>query len=262
MDLDLLDKHVLITGGSRGIGYACAQHFLREGCVVSLVGRDADALDTARSHLDPHGKRVAVFTADLTRPADALRMIEHAEDALGPIDVLVNAAGSAKQKPFAELEPMDWRTAMDAKFMTYINVMDPIVKRMADQGGGAIVNIIGLGGKLPITTHLPGGAANAALMLATSGLAMAYAPHGVRINGINPAKTQTDRVAHGIEAQARQNNMSVEATLAKARKDIPIGRFASPDDVASAVVFLASPRAGYISGVIVTLDGAGRPVIV
>jgi NAD(P)-dependent dehydrogenase (short-subunit alcohol dehydrogenase family) len=262
VDLQLQGKHVFITGGSRGIGLACAEEFLREGCTVSLVGRDPQRLDAACKSLDPDMDRVSGFSADLTDPANALAAIERAEKARGPVDVLVNAAGAARQKPFAELQPQDWRAAMEAKFLTYINVMDPLVKRMGARGAGAVVNIVGMGGKLPITTHLAGGAANAALMLASAGLAMAYGPRGVRVNALNPSKTATDRLAEGVEAQAREANTSVEAVMAKAREGLPLGRMATPQDVAAAVVFLASPRAGYISGAIVSMDGGARPMVV
>lgn len=104
----------------------------------------------------------------------------HVEDLVGPLDILVNAAGAARQKPFAELQPQDWLAAMEAKFQTYINVMDPLIKRMAARGSGAIVNVVGMGGKMPITTHLPGGAANAALMLAR--LALRW-PTGRTVSG-------------------------------------------------------------------------------
>ncbi|AZG08215.1 SDR family oxidoreductase [Pigmentiphaga sp. H8] len=262
MDLQLEGKHVFITGGAGGIGFACAQEFRNEGCRLTLAGREQPQLDKARQALGADEREVATLLVELSDPADALRAINQAEAALGPIDVLINAAGAARQIPFAELEPNDWRAALDAKFMTYINVIDPLIKRMAERGSGSIVNIIGLGGKLPITTHLTGGAANAALMLATAGLAMAYAPQGVRVNGINPAKTETDRVAQNAIAQARQNNISVDEVLAKARKSAPIGRLATPQDIAAAATFLASPRSAYISGTILTVDGATRPVIV
>ena len=262
MNLQLQGKHVLITGGSRGIGYACAHEFLEEGCTVSLVGRDTQKLEQSCGSLDPDRKRVSAFPADLTDPADASAMIEKAEAARGPIDVLVNAAGSARQKPFAELQPEDWQMAMQAKFLTYINVMNPVIKRMAARKTGAIVNIVGMGGKVPITTHLPGGAANAALMLATAGLASAYGPSGVRVNALNPSKIATDRLLQGVAAEARQRNISVDAVLAKAADGLPLGRIATPEDVAAAVVFLASPRAGYISGAIVCMDGGMRPMVV
>jgi NAD(P)-dependent dehydrogenase (short-subunit alcohol dehydrogenase family) len=262
MDLQLRGKHVFITGGSQGIGLACAQEFVNEGCSVSIVSRDADRLQEARALLDPEGGRVRTYEANLSDPADAERVIEEAEQRGGPVDVLVNAAGAARQKPFAELRPQDWRAAMDAKFFTYINVMDPLIKRMGARGTGAVVSIIGMGGKIPISTHLPGGAANAALMLATAGLALAYGPLGVRVNALNPSKTATDRLAHGVEADARQSNISTDEALAKAKQALPLGRLATPQDVAAAVVFLASPRAGYISGANISVDGAGRPMII
>jgi NAD(P)-dependent dehydrogenase (short-subunit alcohol dehydrogenase family) len=262
VDLQLKGKHVLITGGSGGIGFACAQEFFKEGCTLSLVGREQQQLDQALAQLDPEGQRVGVHVAELTDPRDALRVIDEAEKARGPIDILVNAAGAARQKPFAELEPQDWRAALDAKFMTYMNVTDPVIKRMGSRGSGAIVSVVGMGGKLPITTHLPGGSANAALMLASAGLAMAYGPQGVRVNAVNPSKTATARLAHGVEAEARQSNVSVEAALEKARESLPLGRPATPQDVANVVVFLASPRAGYVSGAILSIDGGARPMIV
>jgi NAD(P)-dependent dehydrogenase (short-subunit alcohol dehydrogenase family) len=262
MDLQLNHQHVFITGGSKGIGLACAAEFLNEGCAVTLVGRDLARLQQARDALEALGRRIHCVSADLTDAAGAVQAIEQAEAALGPVDVLVNAAGGAKQKPFAELAPQDWRAAMDAKFFTYINVMDPLVKRMAARGTGVVVNVVGMGGKLPITTHLVGGAANAALLLATAGLAMAYAPQGVRINALNPSKTATDRFMEGVEADARQRGVSIDAALAKANASIPIGRLATPHDIANAVVFLASPRAGYISGSVISMDGAARPVVV
>jgi NAD(P)-dependent dehydrogenase (short-subunit alcohol dehydrogenase family) len=262
MDLQLRNKHVFITGGSKGIGFACAQEFLAEGCSVTLIGRDPARLDEACIKLRASGGTVNAVSADLSDSAEAAAAIDKAEASLGPVDILVNAAGGARQKPFAELQPQDWRTAMDAKFFTYINVMDPMVKRMAMRGGGAVINIVGMGGKLPITTHLVGGAANAALLLASAGLAMAYAPKGVRVNALNPSKTATDRFMEGVQADARQHGITTEQALAKAHASIPIGRLASAEDIAAAVVFLASPRAGYISGAVLSMDGAARPMIV
>ena len=262
MDLQLEGKHVVITGGSGGIGFACALQFWKEGCKLTIVGREQLQLDKAKAALDLPERSVQAIHAELDDAEQALRAVKLAEEGNGPIDVLVNAAGAARQKPFAELVAQDWRDAMDAKFFPYINMIDPVIKRMASRGCGSIVNIIGMGGKLPMTTHLVGGAANAALMLATAGLAMAYGPQGVRINGINPTKTATDRLVLAAEATARQSNISIEEALRKSQEETPQGRVATPEDVANAVVFLASPRAGYISGAIVSMDGGARPVIV
>ncbi|MCC2673646.1 MAG: short-chain dehydrogenase/reductase [Ramlibacter sp.] len=261
MDLQLQGKHVLITGGSRGIGLACARDFLAEGCRVSLVGRSPGHMEAALASLRSRGEAEGVC-ADLADPAEALRAIDAAEARFGPIDVLVNSAGAAKRTPYGELQPQAWHDAMQAKFFTYVHVMDPVVKRMGQRGAGVIVNVIGMGGKVATTTHLAGGAANAALMLATAGLAAAWGPHGVRVNAVNPTLTMTDRLAEGFAVDARLRQVTPEEVKRQAEAKLPLGRMATPEEVSSVIVFLASPRASYVSGAIVSVDGAGSPLVV
>ena len=165
MELGLEGKVVLVTGGSKGIGLACASAFAAEGARIAICSRSRDNVEQARAEL----KGAFGVVADLIDAAAAGAMIDAVEDRLGPIDVLVNSAGAAKRTPVDELTPAIWREAFDAKFFSYINVIDPMVKRMAKRGGGVIVSVIGGGGKVASPTHLAGGAANAALMLATAG---------------------------------------------------------------------------------------------
>lgn len=164
--------------------------------------------------------------------------------------------------PAQDLTPSAWRAAMEAKYFSYINVLDPVIKRMATRGSGTIVNIIGNGGKVASPTHLAGGAANAALMLASVGLANAYASQGVRVVGLNPGLTETERVAEGIKAEAKLAGATQEDALAAALRRIPIGRMASPEDIANVVAFLSSPRASYVTGVVISMDGAQVPTVV
>lgn len=262
MDLQLHNKHVLITGGSRGIGLACAREFLREGARVTLVGRNRATMDAALAQLQAEGHAAAGHCADLADAAAALRVVEEAEDARGAIDILVNSAGAARRTPFHELQPQAWQEAMQAKFFTYINVMDPLVRRMGARGAGAIVNVVGMGGKVATTTHIAGGAANAALMLASAGLAAAWGPKGVRVNAVNPSLTQTERLAEGLAADARLRNTTPEEVLRQAQAKMPLGRLATPEEIAAAVIFLASPRASYISGAVLSMDGASVPMVV
>jgi NAD(P)-dependent dehydrogenase (short-subunit alcohol dehydrogenase family) len=261
MDLGLADKHVLITGGTRGIGLACARLYLKEGARVTICGRSPASCEAAVRELAA-GDRLDAHVADVSEPEAVRDLVDKAEARLGPIDVLVNSAGAAARTPFAELDSVAWHAAMKAKFHTYVNVIDVVIRRMAERRRGAIVNVIGMGGKFPSTIHLPGGSANAALMLATAGLASAYAPHGVRVNAVNPTLTATERMNEGLAAQARQDGISVEEAMRHAAARMPFGRFADPQEVASVVVFLSSDRASYVSGSIVNVDGASMPAVV
>jgi NAD(P)-dependent dehydrogenase (short-subunit alcohol dehydrogenase family) len=258
LDLELKGKITLITGGSKGIGLACAHKFRAEGAQVVICSRDQANIDAALALLPG----VAGYSVDLTEAAAAGAMVAWVEREIGPVDILVNSAGAAKRAPVDELSPAAYRAAMDAKYFSYIHVIDPLIKRMAARGAGVIVNVIGNGGKIPSTTHIAGGAANAALMLATAGLGHAYSSRGVRVVGINPTGVETGRIAEGLAAAAKAAGVSVEVARADALASIPIGRMALPEEVADFVLYLASPRASYLSGVNYTLDGAQSPVVV
>jgi NAD(P)-dependent dehydrogenase (short-subunit alcohol dehydrogenase family) len=257
MELGLEGKVVLVTGGSKGIGLACASAFAAEGARIAICSRSRDNVERACAEL----KDAFGVAADLTDADAAGKMIDTVEERLGPLDVLVNSAGAAKRTPPDNLTPAVWREAFDAKFFSYINVIDPMVKRMARRGGGVIVSVIGAGGKVASATHLPGGSANAALMLATAGLGAAYARSGVRVVGVGPGLTETGRVAEGLAAEARLANIAIDEARRRSVERIPIGRMASPREIADAVLFLASGKASYITGVTLSMEGGQNPVV-
>ena len=258
MDLGLKGRIVLITGGSKGLGLACARAFIAEGARVAIVSRSHDNLEKARRELGT----VETFAADLCQPRAAAEMVEVVERRVGPVDVLVNSAGAARRVGAEELTPEAWRASMDAKYFSYINVIDPLIKRMAARGRGAIVNIIGSGGKVATPTHIGGGAANAALMLATAGLANAYAKSGVRVVGVNPGPTKTERVAQGLAADAKRDGVSEDEALKRIVQRMPLGRMPEPEEIANIVVFAASERARLLTGAILSADGATTPTVV
>lgn len=260
MDLQLHDRHILITGGSRGIGLACARAFLREGCRVTLAARDAGRLEAARASLGAGD--VAVYAAELSDASAALSMVERVEEERGAVDVLVNSAGDPKRTPVAELQAGDWEQALRAKFLPTMNVATPLVQRMGVRGHGVIVNVVGLGGKVPTPINLPGGAANAALMLATAGLAAAWGPKGVRINAVNPGMTRTELLDGYLEAKARVDGTTAGEVLQRMAAGLPLRRPAQPEEVADVVLFLASARASYVSGAILSVDGATAAMVV
>ena len=258
MNLDLTGRRVLITGGSKGIGLACARAFLDEGARVAIVSRSPENLAAARERLGP----VVAGAGDLSDAVRAGEVVREVTDALGGIDVLVTSAGAARRTPPDELTPAAWRTAMDAKYFSYINVIDPVIKDMGARRDGVIINIIGNGGKMAAPTHLPGGAANAALMLATVGLASVYASRNVRVLALNPGLTRTSRVTEGMAADAKAQRIEPEEALRRAIDRIPMGRMAEPEEVAALTVFAASPRASYLTGVVITMDGASTPIVI
>ena len=257
MELGLKDRAVLITGGSKGIGLACARAFLDEGARVAIVSRDRGNLDKAAAQLG----KVTLITADLSRADDAGRMAREAQASLGPIDVLVNSAGAAKRYPPDELNAQSWHAAMDAKYFTYIHAMDAIMPSMRSRKRGNVVNIIGAGGKVASSIHLPGGAANSALMLASVGLAAVYGKFGVRVNAINPGATITDRIREALELEAKAKGSTVERVLEEGQARVPLGRYADPKDVASVTLFLASDQASYVTGAVIPMDGGSNPII-
>ena len=265
MNLYLTDQHVLITGGSKGIGLACAAVFLEEGARVTLVSRSAENLAAGAASLlaalPGCDARVHTVAADLADAGAAAAALAQAVAHFGAVDVLVNSAGAAKRTSPQDLTPQAWHDAMQAKYFTYIHMTDPAIKAMAARGQGVVINVVGAGGKVASPIHLPGGSANAALMLASVGLANAYGPHGVRVNVVNPGATLTERLKSGLQAEAQFLGISVEEAQQRANARQPLGRLAEPREIADAVVFLASSRASYVTGAVLAMDGALTPIV-
>jgi NAD(P)-dependent dehydrogenase (short-subunit alcohol dehydrogenase family) len=268
MDLGLKDKVVLVTGGSKGIGLACARAFAAEGAKVAIVSRDPANLARAREQLASEGLHVHLTRADLHEPHGAADIVEEVTAAVGPIDVLINSAGAARRYDPETLDAAAFRATMEAKYFPYIYPQQEVLRRMAERAKsgeaaepGTIVNIIGMGGKVASDIHIAGGAANAALMLATVGLAHYYARYGIRINAINPGATLTERVEEALKLEAGQQGIDTAEALARGQAKVPLGRYAKPEEIADVALFLASRRASYVTGAIVPMDGGSAPLI-
>jgi NAD(P)-dependent dehydrogenase (short-subunit alcohol dehydrogenase family) len=261
MNLDLNGSRVLITGGSKGIGLACARAFAVEGAHVAIASRSEENLEAARRTLAGEGFQIVTTRADLLNPHDAQTASEQTEKLLGPIDILVNSAGAAKRRPWEKLDSEAWHEGMDAKYFTYVHAMDAVRSGMVARKRGSIVNVIGLGGKEASTIHLSGGAANAALMLITVGWANVLGKYGIRVNAVNPGNTLTERLQEALRLDAQKRGITEAEALRRNEERVPLGRLAKPEEVATVVLFLASEQASYVTGAIIPMDGGRLAVI-
>jgi NAD(P)-dependent dehydrogenase (short-subunit alcohol dehydrogenase family) len=250
MDLKLNGKTVLITGGSRGIGFACAMAFAAEGCAVHIASRSKESLEGARDKIrSRHNVPVDIHVADFSK-GDTVRSVV---EAAGHADILVNNAGAIPRGDiFAMTEPK-WREAWELKMFGYVNATRAMLEKMYARKKGVVVNIIGLAGESFNYDYVAGTTANAGLMAFTRAVGSKSVDHGVRVVAINPPGTRTDRMTTLLRSQAQQQFGDPER-WAELTKHMPFGRPAEPDEVADLAVFLASDRASYISGVVMTLD--------
>jgi 3-oxoacyl-[acyl-carrier protein] reductase len=251
MDLGLAGRRVLITGGSKGIGLACAESFAEAGCDVVLVARDPATLAAAADGLRAKQQvNVATFAADLSRDEERARL----HDAHPDVDILVNNAGAIPGGRLSDI-PMDrWRAAWDLKLLGYVHMCQLYLPGMEARKAGVIVNVIGMAGRAPRAGYIAGCTANAALIAFTSALGGAAAASGVRVFGINPASTRTDRMMTLARTTAQQQFGDPER-WAETLTGLPFGRAIEPREIADLAAFLASPRGGYVNGTVVDVDG-------
>lgn len=258
MDLHLAGKTALVTGGSAGIGLACAREFLAEGVDVAIVARDRTRLETAAHSLARDGRRLVTIAADLSVGADVTRTAQEATAELGHIDILINNAGSARGGRFLELDDEAFRAAWDLKVLGYIRLTRALVPEMIARRDGRIVNIIGGAARTPFVGFLAGSTANAALLNFTRGVSRELARHNVRINAISPGSTATEH-AELFLAQRKLPELSMEQARTEAAAAIPLGRRVWPQEIAAAAVFLASDRSAATTGTELLIDGGAAP---
>lgn len=245
MDLQLKGKSVLVTGGSKGIGLACARGFAAEGCRVSIAARDRERLQEAGKLL---GREAKTHPVDL-RDAEALRALA---DACADSDILVNNAGDIPGGDIEAIDEAKWRHAWELKVFGYVNLTRALYAHMRARGAGVIVNVIGMAGETPSFEYVCGSTANAGLAAFTKAMGKGSPAHGVRVLGVHPPATRTDRILTVMKATAKAK-FGDESRYTELVGAPPFGNMIEPEQVADTVVFLASPRAGKLSGVMLNL---------
>lgn len=255
MDLGLRGRVVLVTGGSKGIGWACASAFAAEGCRVALCARNPEALREAAAELGRQGAEAHAVPADLAEAGAAGRVVDAVVGRFGALDVLVNNAGAIRGGPFLDTPLEQWAQDWQLKILGYLRLAQAALPVMRARRWGRIINVIGSAARNPATTYMAGGVANAGLVSFTRALADLAAPDGILVTGVSPGPTATERWDQLIAQQARAQGKAPEALRAEVERAQPLGRSGHPEDVASLVVFLASERAAFITGATITVDG-------
>jgi 3-oxoacyl-[acyl-carrier protein] reductase len=253
MDLNLKNRTALVTGASRGIGLGVARALAAEGCHLHLCARSEGALKAARqSIIDEFPVKVSCHAFDLALEESAAKLAQACVD----VDILINNAGAIPHGSVTSIDSAVWRESWDLKVFGFIALIRGIYGAMCERRGGVIINVIGNNGERPSAARLPASMANAALMAMSHALGAESADYGVRVIGVNPGLTETDRAVEGLRARAEKELGSGERWR-EVTTALPFGRIGTVPEVADVIAFLASDRASYISGTIVTIDGGG-----
>lgn len=245
-------RHVLVTGASRGIGWAIARAFAAQGATLTLSGRDTALLEQRRSALS--GQHAAL-TADLTDPAAAAAMVQQAVATHGPLDILINNAGYGASQPFAKMTAEHWDRMLGVNLSSVFHVTRAAIGGMLERKQGRIVNVAstaGLTGYAYVAAYV---AAKHGVVGLTRALAREYASQGITVNAVCPGYVDTEMTAQTIDTIVQKTGRSAEAARAELAKANPQGRLIAPEEVADAVLWLAGDAAGSVTGQCIAIAG-------
>jgi 3-oxoacyl-[acyl-carrier protein] reductase len=251
MDLNLGGRTALITGGSRGIGFAVAKRMASEGVHLRLAARSLEQLAKAADELRQTATvDIRTYALDLSEPAQRQTLIDSCTD----IDILVNNAGAIPSGTIDEIDDKTWRSAWELKLFGFIDLTRAYFARMKEKRDGVIINIIGAAGERPDYTYIVGSTANAALIAMTRALGGVSPDFNMRVLGINPGAVATERTIEQSKRSALRR-FGDASRWQERYKTLPFGHPQTPDQIGALVTFLASDHAGYVTGTIVTADG-------
>jgi NAD(P)-dependent dehydrogenase (short-subunit alcohol dehydrogenase family) len=245
--LRLDGKVAIVTGGGGGLGSLAARAFAAAGADVAVVGRTAEKLRAVEDAIRGAGRRAAAIVADVTRSADVNRMVEQAVGAFGRVDILLNNAGVTSPKTVVELTDDDWHRIMDTSATGAFYCSRAVAPVMMRQREGCIISVGSILSARGMAQRTAYSAAKAAVMNLTRALALELGPHGIRVNAIAPTVIITDLNRELVRTQPELYQAVLDRT--------PLGRLGAPEDIAGALVFLASPAARFITGQTLFVDG-------
>jgi len=256
MDLKLDGKRALVTGASRGLGFATARGLAHEGVRLAINSRSQAKINQAVESLSLEtGRPVIGLTGDLSNPDVPAQIVAQAAEALGGLDILVTNAGGPPAGAFDSFDEAAWQKAIDLSLLSHVRLIRAALPHLKKSAAASVLTVTSYSVKQPIPNLVLSNSIRAATVGLTKSLALELGPAGIRFNSILPGWTETERVTELMSFRAKQNGTTIEEEIAKQSKDSPLGRMGRPEEFANAAVFLVSPAAGYITGVMLTVDG-------
>ncbi len=258
MEISLAGRTALVTGGSKGIGFAIATQFAKSGADVAIVARGREALDQAVSAVGKDAKgRVAGFTGDVANAADIVRIHDEVTKTFGKIDIVVNNAGTSATSPFEKLTDEFMQHDLDQKLFAAIRFSRLVWPQMKERKWGRIINILNIGAKAPRGGSAPTSISRAAGMALTKVLSHEGAPHNILVNAMLVGFIEADQ---HVQA-AKKAGVELKDYIAARAKEIPLGRIGKAEEFANLACFLASDAGSYITGTATNVDGGRSPVV-
>lgn len=256
MDLGLSGLRALVTGSSRGLGYAAAQALALDGCDVALNSRHAENVRSATKRLEAE-TRAKIFgvPGDVSALNQPELIIEAAADLLGGMDILITNSGGPPSGKFENFTDADWQAAINLSLLSHVRLIRAALPYLRQSAHAAVLTITSYSVKQPIPNLVLSNSIRAATVGLTKTLALELGEDGIRFNSVLPAWTETERVTELLQARARQNGTSLEEEASKQAAASSFGRMGLPEEFARPAAFLVSPAASYITGVMLTIDG-------
>ena len=243
--MKLKDHVAIVTGGARGIGKTIALTFLREGAKVAIIDSDKERLEILKKEINKENEEAIVIPCDITKGSEVNGRVDEVRKRFGRIDILVNNAGIIRRGTIETVTEEDWDRVIEVNLKGTFNCCKAVAGIMKQQGYGKIINVSSIAGKMGDITSAPGyGSSKAGIDALTKTLARQLAPYGINVNGVSPHAIETEMSAQWSEERRKEIIAS-----------IPLGRLGKPDDVANAVLFLASDEASFITGEILDVNG-------
>jgi 3-oxoacyl-[acyl-carrier protein] reductase len=256
MDLGLQGKKVLVTGASRGLGAATAGIFSAEGALVAINSRNEDALKATAARIQSQtGNKVWAAAGDLSQADAASRVVDTAIAQMEGFDILICNAGGPPPGRFDELEDGAWQRATDMLLMSAVRLIRAGLPALRKSRAASILTITSFSVKQPLPNLILSNSVRGAVIGLTKSLALELGSEGIRVNSILPGWTDTERVAELMADRARRAGTTPDQEKIKQATSSPLGRMATPEEFARAAVFLCSPAASYLTGVMLSVDG-------